>query len=130
MLLRLLFFLLVEGNHCYGTSAKYAAKGLRAQFPNCRIIYAASNMDYNYLDVLDGIVEVSFYGGLNNDCEEMDKAKCEDLGIDFDKVMIFPWENEDEEWTTFGEMKQFSFVDGDEVEGRAEFKEEFRLDEL
>ena len=125
-----LTFLLVEGNHCYGTSAKYAAKGLKEQFPNCKIIYAASNMDYNYLNVVDKYAEVSFYGNLNNDCEEMDREKCEELGIDFDKVTIFPWENEDEEWTTFGEMRQFPFGDAKETEEKAEFIEEFRLDEL
>ncbi|MFH0808520.1 MAG: phosphoribosyltransferase [archaeon] len=125
-----LTFLLVEGNHCYGTSAKYAAKGLKKQFPNCKIVYAASNMDYNYLDAADEFVDVSLYGRLNNDCEEMDRAKCEELGIDFDKVVIFPWENEDEEWTTFAEMKQFPFGDMEETEKKAEIMEEFRLDEL
>ncbi|MCW8966123.1 MAG: phosphoribosyltransferase [Candidatus Pacearchaeota archaeon] len=34
-----LTFLLVEGNHCYGTAAMNAAKGLKEQFPNCKIIY-------------------------------------------------------------------------------------------
>lgn len=125
-----LTFLLVEGNHCYGTAAKYAAKGLKEQFPSCRIIYAASNMDWNYRDVLDEFVVETFYGRFNNDCEEMDRAKCDELGIDFDRVNIFPWENEDEEWITFGEGKQFPFIDLKDAEKRGEFKEEFKLDEL
>jgi hypothetical protein len=125
-----LTFLLVEGNHCYGSSAKYAAKGLKEQFPNCKIIYAASNMDYNYRDAVKEYAEVSLYGGLNNDCEELGREKCVELGIDFDKVVIFPWENEDEEWITFGEFKQFPFGDGEETEKRAKLMEEFNLDEL
>lgn len=125
-----LVFLLVEGNHCYGTSARYAAKGLKEQFPNCKVIYAASNMDYNYKDAVKEYAEVSLYGRFNNDCEELSKEKCVELGINPDKVTIFPWENEDEEWTTFGEMKQFPFVDAKETEEKSKLMEEFKLDEL
>lgn len=125
-----LTFLLVEGNHCYGTSAKYAAKGLKEQFPNCKIIYVASNMDYNYKDAVKEYAEISIYGRYNNDCEELSKEKCIELGIDTDKVIIFPWENEDEEWITFGEMKQFPFKDEKETEEKGKFMEEFKLDEL
>ena len=125
-----LTFLLVEGNHCYGTSAVYAAKGLKKQFPNCKIIYAASNMDYNYKNVVDKYAKACFYGGLNNDCEELSKEKCIELGIDPDKIIIFPWENEDEEWITFGEMKQFPFKDAKETEKKSKFMKSFNLDEL
>jgi hypothetical protein len=125
-----LTFLLVEGNHCYGTSASYAAKGLKEQFPKCKIIYAASNMDYNYQDAVSGYAEVSFYGRLNNDCEELNKEKCIEVGINPDRVIIFPWENEDEEWITFGEMKQFPFKDAKETEDKSKCLEEFNLDEL
>ncbi|PIO08332.1 hypothetical protein COU59_01765 [Candidatus Pacearchaeota archaeon CG10_big_fil_rev_8_21_14_0_10_34_12] len=125
-----LTFLLVEGNHRYGTSAKYAAKGLKEQFPDCKIIYAASNMDYNYKDVVNGYVEASFHGRYNNDCEELSKEKCVELGINPDKIIIFPWENEDEEWITFGEMKKFPFKDEKETEEKSKFMEKFNLDEL
>ncbi len=63
-------FLLVEGNHCYGNQAKYAARDLKKTFPNCKIIYAASNMDYNYQNVVED-AEVSFYGSLTNCCKEL-----------------------------------------------------------
>jgi len=125
-----LTFLLVEGNHCYGTSAKYAVKGIKEQFPKCKIVYAASNMDYNYKNVVDEFVEASFYGRFNNDCEELNKERCIELGINPDEVTIFPWENEDEEWTTFGEMKQFQFKDAKETEEKSKFMEKFNLDEL
>ncbi len=111
-----LTFLLVEGNHSYGTSAAYAAKGLKEQFPNCKIVYAASNMDYNYQNVVDEYAEASFYGSLNSSCEELDRAKCIELGIDPDRINIFPWEDGDEEWVTWGEWKQFPFQDVKESE--------------
>lgn len=123
-------FLLVEGNHCYGTAATYAAKGLKEQFPNCKIIYAASNMDYNYKDVIDEYAEACFYGRFNNDCEELNKEKCVELGIDPGKVIIFPWENADEEWTTFGELKQFPFKDQKETEAKAKLCETIDLSEF
>lgn len=123
-------FLLVEGNHCYGTSASYAAKGLKRDFPNCRIIYAASNMDYNYQNVLDELAEISFYGRFNNDCEELSKEECVKHGIDPDKITIFPWENKDEEWITFGEFKQFPFKDAKETEVKAKLCETFDLSDF
>lgn len=123
-------FLLVEGNHCFGTSAKYAAKGLKEQFPKCNIIYAASNMDYNYQNAVSEYADICFYGRLNNDCEELDEEKCIELGIDPEKVIIFPWENEDEEKTTFLELKQFPFKDTDETESRSKLCESFDLNKF
>lgn len=125
-----LTFLLVEGNHCYGTSAKYAAKGLKEQFPSCKIIYAASNMDYKYKDVVDEFAEVSLFGRYNNDCEEMGEEECLKLGIDFEKVNIFPWEDADEEWITFGEFKQFPFKDVKEAEANSKLCEAIDLSEF
>lgn len=123
-----LTFLLVEGNHCFGTSASYAAKGLKEQFPNCEIIYAASNMDYNYQDAIKD-AKVAFYGRLQNDCEECTKEQCKKLGLKFDEFDIFPWENVEEELTTL-KMKQFEFRDNNDTEKISEFKESFDLDEL
>lgn len=125
-----LTFLLVEGNHSYGTSATYAAKGLKEQFPNCKIIYAASNMDYNYQNVVDEYAEASFYGSLNNSCEELSRKKCIELGIDPDKVNIFPWEDGDEEWVTWGEWKQFPFKDTKEAEAGSKLCETIDLSEF
>ncbi|MCW8966122.1 MAG: hypothetical protein OQK82_05490 [Candidatus Pacearchaeota archaeon] len=87
-------------------------------------------MDYNYQDAVSEFAEVSFYGRLNNDCEELSSEKCIELGINPDKVIIFPWENEDEEWITFGEMKQFPFKDIEDAEKKSKFIEDFKLDEL
>lgn len=97
-------FLLVEGNHCYGNQAKYAAIDLKKAYPDCRIIYGASNMDYNYQDVVKD-AEVSFYGNLTNCCKELTDDECERLSLEYKRELLFPWEKVDEEWDII-EMKQ------------------------
>lgn len=106
-------FLLVEGNHCYGNQAKYAAADLKIAFPNCRIIYGASNMDYNYQNVVTD-AEVSFYGNLTNYCKELSDEQCADLGIEYKRELMFPWEKLDEEWDIV-ELKQHQYNDLQEI---------------
>lgn len=100
-------FLLVEGNHCYGNQARQAASDLKKAFPKCRIIYAASNMDYNYQEVVKD-AEVSFYGNLTNCCKELSDKECEKLGIEYKRELLFPWEKVDEEWEIV-ELKQHKY---------------------
>jgi hypothetical protein len=102
--------LLIEGNHCYGNQAKYAAKDLKEIFPKSRIIYGASNMDYKYQDVVTD-VEVSFYGNLTNCCKELTDAQCEELGIvnGYKSELLFPWESIEEEWKIV-ELKQHDYM--------------------
>lgn len=109
--------LLVEGNHCYGNQAKYAAQDLKSTFPKARIIYAASNMDYNYQKVVEA-AEVSFYGSLTNCCKELTREKCEELGIQNKQELIFPWENIDEEWDII-ELKQHPYKNLNKIMDKA-----------
>ncbi len=90
-------FLLVEGNHCYGNQAHHAAADLKKKFPKCRIIYVASNMDYNYQDAVKD-ADICFYGRLTNDCKELTDKECKKLEIENQKELLFPWENISEEW--------------------------------
>lgn len=101
-------FLLIEGNHCYGNQAKYAAQDLKSAFPKCRIIYGASNMDYKYQNVVKD-AEISFYGNLTNCCKELTDEECEKLGIEYKKELLFPWEKIDEEWEII-EKKQHQYA--------------------
>ena len=107
--------LLVEGNHCYGNQAKYAAQDLKATFPQSRIIYAASNMDYKYQNVVKD-AEISFYGNLTNCCKELTDQECERLGIvnGYKAELLFPWEKIDEEWKIV-ELKQHQYMNVDEL---------------
>jgi len=118
-------FLLVEGNHCYGNQAKYAARDLKETFPNCRIVYAASNMDYNYQDVVKD-AEVSFFGNLTNCCKELTDQQCEEMGIEYKRELMFPWEKIDEEWHIV-ELKQHQYNNLEEIEKNSTLIAEYDL---
>jgi len=118
-------FLLVEGNHCYGNQAKFAAQDLKAAFPHCRIIYGASNMDYNYQNVVKD-ADVSFYGTLTNCCKELSDEECKNLGIEYKKDPLFPWERIDEEWEII-EKKQHKYNNLSEIVKNSPVVAEFDL---
>jgi len=101
--------LLVEGNHCYGNQAKYAAHDIRQLFPLAHIIYGASNMDYKYQTVVKD-ADAVFYGRLTNCCKELTDQECEQHGIvnGYKSELLFPWEKIDEEWEII-EKKQTSY---------------------
>lgn len=84
-------------------------------------------MDYNYQNAVSEYADACFYGRLNNDCEELSKEKCKELGIDPDKVIIFPWEDEEEERITFLKLKQFPFKDEKATEAKSKLCESFDL---
>ncbi len=100
-------FLLVEGNHCYGVTGKSAAKDLKADFPDCKIIYAADTMDYSYQK--NEFADAIFYGKLTNETREVAPEECGKLGLENISNM-FPWEDIKEEWTTV-QGKQFGYED-------------------
>ena len=118
-------FLLIEGNHCYGNQAKFAAQDLKSAFPNSRIIYGASNMDYKYQNVVKD-AEVSFYGTLTNCCKELSDEECKNLGIEYKKDLLFPWERIDEEWEII-EKKQHKYNNLSEIVKNSPVVAEFDL---
>jgi len=118
-------FLLIEGNHCYGNQARHAAIDLKKEFPQCRIIYGASNMDYNYQNVVTE-ADVCFYGRLTNDCKELTDKECKKLGIENKKELLFPWENIREEWEII-ELKQYPYKNLQKIIKNSTFVQEFDL---
>lgn len=118
-------FLLVEGNHCYGNQAKYAAADLKAAYPECRIVYGASNMDYNYQEVVKE-AEVSFYGNLTNCCKELSDEECKRLNLEYEKELLFPWEKIEEEWEII-EMKQRKYFNLKEIIDHSSLVAEYDL---
>lgn len=118
-------FLLIEGNHCYGNQAKYAAADLKAVFPKCRIIYGASNVDYNYQKVVKD-AEVTLYGKLTNCCKELTDKECEKLGIEYKKELLFPWEKIEEEWEIV-ELKQHKYLNLQEIMNNSPLIAEYDL---
>ena len=119
--------LLIEGNHCYGNQAKYAAHDLKVAFPNSRIIYGASNMDYKYQTVVTD-AEVSLYGNLTNCCKELTESQCEELGIinGYKSELIFPWEKIEEEWEIV-ELKQHQYANVAELQKRCPLVAEYPI---
>lgn len=111
-------FLLVEQNHCFGLTASTAAKDLKKQFPNCRIIYAADHIDYSYQKVDEA--EMIFYGKLTNETRALNEKECKDKNI-FPLSYLFPWENIEEEWTTV-QGKQFAYEDVKTISQTSETK--------
>lgn len=100
-------FLLVENNHCFGLTAFTAAKDLRQNFPDCKIIYAADHIDYSYQknDYADAI----FYGRLTNETRVLAQKECKAKKVE-NISYLFPWEDLDEEWITV-KGKQFQYQD-------------------
>jgi hypoxanthine phosphoribosyltransferase len=112
--------LLVENNHCFGLTAKTAAKEIKEQFKDAKIIYASDFMDYSYQK--NEYADVLFYGKLNNDTKTLSEEKTKELGLDAYST-LFPWEIEDEEWSTI-KTKQFGYQDEKEAKINSELKEE------
>lgn len=112
-------FLLVEGNHCFGLTGTTAAKDLKTEFPDSKIIYAADTMDYGYKknDFADAI----FYGKLTNETRVLTPEQCGEKGIE-NISNIFPWEDIEEEWTTV-QGKQFEYGDLEKAKQGSQIKE-------
>lgn len=114
--------LLVENNHCFGLTVQTAAKDIKQQFTDCKIIYAADFMDYSYQVNEDA--DVIFYGKLNNDTKILHQKEALKKGLAIPST-LFPWEEEKEEWTTV-EAKQFEYEDAKEAKKNSEFKVELK----
>lgn len=119
-------FLLVENNHCFGLTAETAAKDLKTEFPDCKIIYAADTMDYSYQK--NKYAEAIFYGRLSNETKKLSDEECRKIGIDI-KSALFPWEDIEEEFATV-QGKQFRYADVEKVSAASESKAKINLDEL
>ncbi len=87
--------LVIENNHCFGTTSCAVMKDLRKRFPKARILYAAMYADYSCRKTPDA--ETAFYGHLTNETRTLTLAAAKKLGLD-NSVSLFPWENEAEEW--------------------------------
>ena len=88
--------LLVEANHVSGNTANIAANMIREKFGDVKIIYVSLSRDYFYRDsVYD--VEFSTTGMYTNETKNLSNEECQKLGINYDLVCVYPWENIKEE---------------------------------
>jgi hypothetical protein len=82
-------------------------------------------MDYNYQNVVKD-AEVSFYGNLTNCCKELTDEQCEEMGIEYKRELMFPWEKVDEEWHIV-ELKQHQYNDLEEIKEHSILVAEYDL---
>lgn len=98
--------LVVEGNHSTGTIAKTVVADIKRQCPGAKMLYVSLAKDYSYKDSVEWVV-FSTCGYYTNENRKLSPAECKKLGIEHNKVYIFPWETYEEELamlndTTFG----------------------------
>lgn len=91
-------FLVVEGMHSTGHSAKICVEEIKNKYPNSIVLYVAVTKAYGYngLGDLVSYEDVGFYYNRRN--KEYSKEECEKLGIEYFNP-LFPWENFDIELT-------------------------------
>ena len=99
--------LLVEGDHCFGTTGNVAAAEVKRKLPKANIIYAADHMDYSYQQ--NEHAEAVFYGKATNETRELTEEECKEKGVET-RSHLFPWENLEEEWQTV-QAKQYQYQD-------------------
>ncbi len=89
--------LLVEGNHCSGKTASLAVDLLREKFGNdVKIIYVSLTRDYAHKDSVKNVCYTT-WGMTTNESKEISKEECEKIGISYNLVSVYPWENIQEE---------------------------------
>ena len=80
-----------------GATASIATNLLRDKFgKDIKIIYVSLTRDYTYKDSVRNACYTT-WGMLTNESKEVSKEKCEQLGISYNLVTVYPWENAEEE---------------------------------
>lgn len=89
--------LLVEGNHVTGTTSNMAVNALKEKFGmNTKIVYVSLTRDYTNRNSVKNICYTT-QGMTTNETKEVSKEECEHLGINYNLVSVYPWENVEEE---------------------------------
>ena len=89
--------LLVEGNHSTGKTANIALNILKEKFgKDIKVIYVSITRDYSHKDSVKDVCYTTC-GMYTNETKELSKVECSKLGIDYNLVSVYPWENISEE---------------------------------
>lgn len=97
--------LLVEGNHVNGTTSLIAKDMILNKFgKDTKIIYVSITKDYSNKDSVNDVI-FSTCGFYTNEKKKLSERECENLGINYVKVALFPWESVEEE------LKELNDVD-------------------
>lgn len=89
--------LLVEGNHVTGTTSNIAVNLLREKFgKDIKIIYVSLTRDYTHKHSVEHVCYTT-WGMFTNETKEVSMEECRRLGINYNLVSVYPWENMKEE---------------------------------
>lgn len=89
--------LLVEGNHVTGNTANIAVQMIQRKFgKKCKIIYVSLTRDYTYRNSVKDVIYTT-WAMTTNEMKELSEDECEKLGINYNLVSVYPWENVKEE---------------------------------
>lgn len=116
--------LLVEGNQCFGNTAKSAMDNLRSSLENAKILYVSDLVDYGHRDVVEA--EASFFGKFTNECNTLTEAEARNKNI-FPGTKLLPWEIKKEEEETL-KTRQFGYSDLDHYFRKSKIVKEIDLD--
>ncbi len=97
--------LVVENNHCFGTTSRMALRGIRKKFPKATILYVAIYADYSHRDMPGA--DYVFYGRLTNETKALLPTEAKKLKLQ-PGLALFPWENIEEEWAAV-RLKKFDY---------------------
>ena len=98
--------LVIENNHCFGTTSQAVLKSIRKKFPKAVILYAAVYADYSHRTMLDA--DYTFYGRLTNETKMLLPQETRKLKLQTG-LSLFPWENVEEEWAAV-RLKKFDYA--------------------
>lgn len=89
--------LLVEGNHVTGNTANIAVQMIQEKFGEaCKIIYVSLTRDYTYRNSVKDVIYTT-WAMTTNEMKELSEDECKKLGINYNLVSVYPWENIKEE---------------------------------
>ena len=63
---------------------------------NIKIIYVSLTRDYTYKDSVKNVCYTT-WGMTTNETKNLSKEECDKLGISYNLVSVYPWENIEEE---------------------------------
>lgn len=86
--------LVVENNHCFGTTAKAVVEESKKSYPNSKIVYAATYLDYTHRNSVPA--DFIAYGTYTNETNGASKEEVAQMGLS-NKFSLYPWEKIDEE---------------------------------
>lgn len=89
--------LLVEGNHVTGKTAQIAMNMIKEKFGHdVNVIYVSLTRDYTFKNSVENVCYTT-WAMSTNETKALSEDECKRLGINYQLVSVYPWENKEEE---------------------------------